>query len=574
MRGILNRFALTLPFALLFASSIATGAAAADACRRPAQRSEIKSPPDLYSQNGELSLTLDYRTTVDQWGRTLFCFETPDGSEAPTLHVNPGDMLKIKLRNAIKTGAPASGNAAACGGAPTPASTNIHFHGLNVSPRCHADDVIDTIVNPGETLDYRVRIPKSEPPCLYWYHQNVAGISAPAVLGGASGAIEVEGIANLQPAVQGLPQRFLLVRDQALANPPKHQHVQPNVPSFDVSLNYVPVAFPHYVPGVIKMQAGAQEFWRLANASANTVMDIQLLYDRRAQPLKIVALDGVPTGSDYGRRQGTIITRTDILVPPGGRAEFIVTGPSTSVKEAMLITRRVNTGLSGVGFADVQRPLARITLTNDVREIPRALLPVAGSSRADGLANPNDSMVTARRTLYFCELPTGGCGRSSAGDKSPPAGGTVYFITVKGQSNEAYNPDGNPNVVTRKGAVEDWTIQNRTDEVHAFHMHQIHFQVIAIDGKPVPPEKRQWYDTYQIGYWDGVAKHYPTVTLRMDFRGNIEGEFIYQDEILDHEDNGAAGKILLQPMAPPKGDDLSLPTRRAGAGNENARTRA
>ena len=42
-----------------------------------------------------------------------------------------------------------------------------------------------------------------------------------------------------------------------------------------------------------------------------------------------------------------------------------------------------------------------------------------------------------------------------------------------------------PSIVTNTGAVEDWTISNHSGEVHAFHIHQIHFLVEAINGVPV-----------------------------------------------------------------------------------------
>src|SRR5690349_13970925 len=61
MRDSLNRLSLTtaaLFIAALF-SCLASGALAADICPRPVQGSEITSPPDLYSQNGVLSVTLD-----------------------------------------------------------------------------------------------------------------------------------------------------------------------------------------------------------------------------------------------------------------------------------------------------------------------------------------------------------------------------------------------------------------------------------------------------------------------------------------------------------------------------------
>src|SRR5438105_3584099 len=316
----LNRIGAIFALLAVAISCSATGALA-DPCKRPQEGNQIVSPPDIYSQDGVLNVTLDYYTSVDQWGRTLFCYVTPDGMEGPTLHVNPGDKVKIKLRDK-EPGAPTlgsgvetvSGGGIACGSTTMmPTSINIHFHGLNIKPRCHGDEVIHTIVNPGETFDYHFTVPKDEPPGMYWYHAHVHGIASPAVQGGASGAIEVEGIANLQPAVQGLPQRFLIFRDQPLAYPPKHHLVQQLVPFWDVSMNFVPVSFPHYKAGVIKMQAGAQEFWRFVNASADTVADIVLLYDKKPQPLQIVAFDGVPTGSHDGRHQGTIITQNDIL---------------------------------------------------------------------------------------------------------------------------------------------------------------------------------------------------------------------------------------------------------------------
>jgi len=522
-------------------------AASGDPCPRPKIGSEILQPPDIYSQNGVLTVSLNYYTTVDIWGHTLFCYTTPSGLEAPTLHANPGDIVNIDLTNK-EPGGPlgsgvetVSGQFDQCGSTNMrPTSANLHFHGLNVTPQCRGDQVIRTIVNPGETFHYHFKIPRSEPPGMYWYHAHIHGIASPAVQGGASGAIEVEGIANLQPAVRGLPQRFLVFRDQPLRN--VAQHGKRVVPFWDVSLNYVPVVYPRYRPGIIRMQAGAQEFWRMVNASADTIMRVKLVYDGKAQPLQIVALDGVPTGSGDGKHRGTIITQNEILIPPAGRAEFIVTGPSSSVQSAVLLTGHIDTGPAG--DVDTKRPLAQIELTNDLGKIPKAVLPVPGNVSGDRFANIDDSKVTAHRHLYFWEFNGAG--------HFPEA--TQFFITVIGQARQLYDPNEPPKIVTQKGAVEDWTIQNRTAEVHAFHMHQIHFQVIAVDGKTVPPDQRQWYDTYPVGYWDGVSKHYPSITLRMDFRGAVEGEFVYHCHILDHEDHGMMANILVQPPSLPPGN--------------------
>jgi FtsP/CotA-like multicopper oxidase with cupredoxin domain len=532
-------------FLLLMALTLAPCCALAqsDPCPRPAQGSVIVNPPDLYSQNGVLKVTLNYYTTVDQWGRTLFCYVDPQGDEGPTLHLNPGDTLDLTLSNRESGDTPpafeqVAGKSTVCGAFyMTAQSANLHFHGLNVSPKCHSDEVVHTIVNPGENFHYKIRIPKDEPPGMYWYHAHIHGIASPAVQGGASGAIEIEGMANFQHAVQGLPQRFLVFRDQPLQNPPQNQRTAPTAPFWDVSMNYVPIPYPNYTPGVIQMQAGAQEFWRVVNASADTIMDVQLLYDGQAQPLQLVALDGVPIGSQDGHRQGVIMTETDAYIPPASRAEFIVTGPSSSVQHAVLMTNHIDTGPAG--DVDTRRPLATIQLTKDMRKIPKPILPIAEEVKGDRFADLDDTKVTATRHIYFDE-------RNLAGGHITPGGGLNFFVTVNGQHEQVYSADEPPAITTTQGAVEDWTIENHTQEVHEFHIHQIHFLLLAVNGVKVPADKRQWYDTYQVPYYSGTGK-YPSITVRMDFRGAVPGEFVYHCHILDHEDGGMMANILVLP---------------------------
>jgi len=184
---------------------------------------------------------------------------------------------------------------------------------------------------------------------------------------------------------------------------------------------------------------------------------------------------------------------------------------------------------------------------------------------AQRFAGLTDDMVTADRTLYFDE-------HKAEGAKGP-GGGLFFFITVKGRAEKLYAPDNPPAVVTQRGAVEDWTIQNRSEEVHEFHIHQVHFQLLAVDGIPVAVKKRQFYDTHQVGYWSGKGK-YPSITVRLDFRGAVEGEFVYHCHILDHEDGGMMASILVQPSPPPKGARVGPYARGASlTGGSGARAR-
>jgi FtsP/CotA-like multicopper oxidase with cupredoxin domain len=555
--GLLRQALICAVFLIVAFCAAPQPALAVEACARAAVGSVVAPPQDLYSSKGQLSVAFKYETSTDKAGHTRFCFVTPQGQESPTLHVNPGDTLHVTLTNAL---APPSASAPQavmsdasnrCGSrVMTLNSVNIHFHGTNTSPTCHSDEVIHTLVNSGETFTYTLKIPADEPPGLYWYHPHVHGISEAALLGGASGAIEVEGIANFQPPVKSLPQRYLIIRDQLTTNA---QVVNgPPLPAWDVSLNYVPVLYPSYKPAIIKMVAGRREFWRVVNASAGTIIDLQLLYGGKPQPMQIVALDGVPLGSQDKPQHATTETKTDILLPPAARAEFIVTSPVAAGHDAMLVTRAVNTG--PVGDLDPARPLARIKTSGAFGELPPTPTQESAPNpqRFEGLV---DAKVTATRKIYFSELiipGTNGVGRLRRDDD----GSARFYITVDGQRPEVFSPDNPPAITTRQGSVEDWTIENRSGEVHAFHIHQIHFLLLAVNGVPVPKAEQQFYDTYPIDFWKKGS--YPSITVRMDFRGPVVGDFVYHCHILEHEDGGMMAIIRVLPHS------ASLTNRAAG----------
>jgi FtsP/CotA-like multicopper oxidase with cupredoxin domain len=333
----------------------------------------------------------------------------------------------------------------------------------------------------------------------------------------------------------------LLIRDQ-IPNPTISSCQTPGatlpsgatVPSWDVSLNYVPILCPNFRPAIIQMKPGQQEFWRVANASADTIIDLQVLYDGLSQPLRVVGLDGVPTGSQDGSQRGKLVTKTDILLAPAARAEFIVTAPRANVKTAIFQTLNIDTGPDG--DTDPLRTLATIETTPSPR--PLAVIPAAWATPpAQLFQSLLAAPVTAQRTLYFSEVLL---------KPSNPASPTNFYITVLGAKPVLFDPNNPPAITTKFGAVEDWTIQNRAMENHEFHMHQIHFLLLERNGVAVPAPQQQFLDTIQIPYWTGSGP-YPSVKVRMDFRGNIAGDFVYHCHILGHEDNGMMAIIRVLP---------------------------
>jgi FtsP/CotA-like multicopper oxidase with cupredoxin domain len=542
-------------------------------CARPAPGSAVVEPQQLRSRNGVLTVDLTLRNDKQSDGSVRYCYLTSNGAESPTLRVKPGDLVVLRLRNELTrlapdpagTGAPASHHMApqstdACAsGEMTAVSTNLHFHGLSVPPVCHQDDVLRTSIQPHDpSFEYRFKIPDDEPPGLYWYHPHIHGFSTRQLLGGASGALIVEGIERANAELAGLPERVLVIRDQDLLNPnsppAKSEPVVPKLlidrdgdaanngtgfgkPAKDLSVNFVPVPYPDYPPATLGIRPGEKQLWRVLNACAVTYLNLALLYGRQPQPLGIVALDGVPlqTGGGPGP---AVLWRDRVGVPPGARVELIVRGPPEGTA-ALLVTHTVDTGQGGEN--DPNRALVAVSAS------PAAPEPAALPSASQPLASPKrawlgDVQPVRVRKLYFSE---------KLSNPADPNSATTFYLTVDGQTPAPFDPAStDPNIVVRQGDVEDWIIENRSTELHAFHIHQLHFLLLDWSGMPVnEPFLR---DTVNVPYYNGRTLGYPSVRLRMDFRDpNIIGTFVYHCHLLEHEDGGMMGAIRVLPADAP-----------------------
>jgi FtsP/CotA-like multicopper oxidase with cupredoxin domain len=539
-------------------------AATEDWCPRPPPGSVVPQPRDLMSRDGVLKLDLRIRSYRSPDGSERYCYLSGE-AQSPTLRLHPGDLLELRLKNELTDLDPVpaampgmsmtpAGRGDACDrGAMTGVSTNLHFHGLSVPARCHEDEVLKTSIQPGDPpFEYRFRIPENEPPGLYWYHPHIHGFSSRQLLGGASGALIIEGLERAVPQVAGLPERVLVIRDQDLLNPnappSKSEPVVPRTlidrdgdsanngtgfgrPAKDLSINFVPVPWPDYRPALIRLKPGARELWRVLNASAITYLNLALIYGRAPQQLGLVGIDGVPMTSSGHTEPVTWVDH--IGVPPGARVEFIVNGPGEGVP-AMFVTRTVDTGQGGEN--DPNRALASIVAAADASEpktlpahdtpLPAATLPWLG-----------DVQPVRVRRLFFSE---------KLDNPNDPNSATTFYITVDGQTPKAFDPADGPNIVTQQGDVEDWIIENRSAELHAFHIHQLHFMLMAWNGVSVnEPFLR---DTVNVPYFNGRMLQYPSVTLRMDFRDpDAVGTFVYHCHLLEHEDNGMMGTIRVDP---------------------------
>ena len=601
----------------------------ANPCPRFTAGSVTTNPPALYSQKKVLNVQFSYQTTTDSVGRQLYCYMTPDGLENPTLHVNPGDTLNITVTNntpfndAVMTETDELFNPPNCGdttaeevppgkkGFPmTAGSMNIHYHGTNTTPACHGDNVVKTLINPGSTFQYSVQFPVQEPPGVYWYHPHVHGLAEAAVFGGAAALLVVDGLENVQPAVSGMKERMIIIRDQPtiqnLAESPSNTESPLGIPQHDLTVNFVPLDTTTntktntttYTPAVIYMQANEQQLWRVCNCTSDAPLDLQVRFDGVAQTIQLVGIDAVPVNSQTSTntQPPQLIPVTHYRIPPAARVEFIVNAPPSSVQLAQLVTQLINSGPLGDDLPT--RPLLTMQLvSNDNETVDNALPASTGLVTADQLfANINGPTPVLTRTLYFEEYEDGsaffvnatGCVTSS-GAQCGNQGTQQYGIDTLFDNN---NP---PAFVSTQGTIEKWIVQNHARENHELHQHQTHFYVISQDyfdcqimptmsncGTQPPPCQTcapgingQMLDMIEIPFCGGdpagpppkngppgppnppacvtfnggPGLPYPQVQLLVDLRGPIIGDFVFHCHILGHED---LGMMAIEEVQSPK----------------------
>lgn len=428
-----------------------------------------------------------------------------NSGEPPTIRVKPGDTIVLDVADNL----PAFPRV----GSGMQADLNIHFHGLTVSPNPPADNVITTLTLPGGSLHYVVPIPANQEPGLYWYHPHVYRTTDYQVgQAGMSGAIVIDGLERHLPGLAKMTERLMIVRATGLHRDSHARplpHLKGNVacgpdPGLTVNVNGA-------VKPIVTIAPGEKQFFRVINATGHK--NLKLAVD--GGTLDIVAIDGFALDTYPGT--GPTQTVPYVVVPPSARAEFIVTGPASG--EAKFRTLCYNAGPTGdpdpsVILADLRAPKQGMRgLSRGPR--PRRLV-VGAPLPSNGYSSPLPP-PTVNRTVVMSEDANG-----------------MYINGIR------FSNMDKPMFVAHTGTVEKWQIVNPTDEVHDFHIHQIHFVVDKIDGSKLAHP--YWGDAVVVPH--EVNGTPGTLTLLMDFRDPVvKGTFMFHCHILDHEDSGMMAMI-------------------------------
>jgi suppressor of ftsI len=481
------------------------------AVRALAQAVPLPEPPQVEAKDHVVSLTLH---AVNENGRDAFAFN--GATVAPVIRASPGDILRITYANDLPAKSPEL-----CAVNPCMDMTNLHFHGLTVSPNAPQDDVIGMLAIPGQVLHYAVEIPRDHPPGLFWYHTHPHGESHRQALDGMSGALVIEGMERYVPQVRGLRERVLVVRGRSIEHDPQAAELlqRVEVPWSRCGAQAGDVEEIFSVNGAVRprIEIGPKErqFWRIVNASADRYLDLQL----DGQTFEIVSLDGMPLA--YHEPKHPTRTGSHLLLSPAGRLEAIVTGPPTGT-QGVLRSLCVDTGPSG-------DPNPGMILAD--------VVPFNSKKATDPTSQPvheNSPHAISVRPPYYRASDV------EALKKAAP-NFTVIFTEDKDGfyvDGQKYARDASPMSSVRVGTCQHWSIVNRTEELHPFHIHQVHFLAYAENGAPLP--NPAWLDTVNVPFGRSVD-------VIMDFTDPvIKGTAVFHCHLLNHEDKGMMAKIQFQ----------------------------
>ncbi len=547
--------------------------------------------------------------TVKQDAHRL-CYVSGNVAEAPVIRIRQGQEMTITLRNEITDpGAiaayvavpardePLRQAAAKAGSYPVVAGarhvatgvTNLHVHGFAVPPVAPQDEVLQTCVDPAvgpaicgrREFTYHYQIPATMPAGLYWYHPHVHGEVQAQMLMGLSGAIVVEGPDDDARRAAGIQDRILIIRqaqdldvkappqDARAATDPVSEPPPPQLPeqpepdanaidtnrelgcSSNTGVDQITLNGSKVLNGEVadadlahyEIAAGTTQLWRVLNAATDAFLDLAVIDENgKPLPLVIVARDGAPLTRDSGARQPQPPTSASQMVPPAGRLEFLIAAPRPGAK-AYLITHAVDTGCAGDQVPERRLALITAAETATPAMAPAATTPVSAQPAPDLFSGLLARKTDRQRVIALAEYP-----RPSAEDQ------TDFYIVERrpGAVLRPYAMGGPPAITVQAGAVEEWVIENWTNELHAFHIHQVHFRVLEVNGAPVayPP----LLDVVNVPYatpGDNTGAAGPVVPgrvrIKLFFPDELAGDIPFHCHLVDHEDNGMMAVLRVLP---------------------------
>lgn len=419
----------------------------------------------------------------------------------PTLLINKNDSITLNVTNSLSV------------------STTVHWHGFHVAPM--NDGGPHQIILPNTTWSPSFKM-RNEAATM-WYHPHGEGKTEIQITKGLAGMIII------RDAVESsyiLPRKYK-VDDFPLIVQSKVFDVfnQFSISTHEDSINMVNGTINPYlqVPKqVVRL--------RLLNAAADRTYYFGLSDNSN---FHLIASDGGLLSQPYQTNRVRLST--------GERAEILVNFNNYAVGQQIYLKSyaselpRGTIGADSVGTAaivisegyysnplnganfDVLRFDVVAQTANPVTTIPSAFAPKIPLLEANAVAN--------RQIVFTSDTVTSG----QQGHVDGP------FL----MNNTPFHMDS-VNIKTYLNNTEVWTLINKTMVAHPFHIHDIEFFVLDINGNPPPPQYQGLKDVILVQPKDTVR----FIAKFTTFADNMV-PYMFHCHLLHHEDDGMMGTFLV-----------------------------
>lgn len=416
----------------------------------------------------------------------------------PTLILNQGDFVSIAVNNQLSD------------------TTTIHWHGMHVAPEDdggpHSIIPQNTTWNPDFTVFDKAG--------LYWYHPHLHMYTNEHVSKGIAGMIIVS---DAEEAALTLPRTYG-VDDFPLVLQTKGFDVNGQIEwmsELDTSLMVNGTIDPY-------LDAPAQMVrFRVLNGSSQRVYKLGLSNN---QSFSIIGTDG-------GLLEAPV-SLTRYQIAPGQRADIIVDLSALQGQNIQLMS--YGSELPNAVYGATQPGMmAQQTLpgydSNPLNGADFALLDI-------NVVAPTTGAVTTIPSTLVNHTPL----LESSAD-------ITRILTFTSQQNIVgpfmINGGGFDmeviNYAIPLNNIEIWSLTNQTPISHPFHIHDVQFYILDINGNPPPPELAGLNDVVLVPAGMGNVRF---IAQFSNF-ANDDIPYMYHCHMLNHEDAGMMGQFIVTDLA-------------------------
>jgi FtsP/CotA-like multicopper oxidase with cupredoxin domain len=405
----------------------------------------------------------------------------------PTIRVKKGDLLKVRLKNSLSLlGTNMLGHDRDV--------TNLHTHGLHVSPSGIADNVMRMAMS-GDTLEFEYDLSLQEAGTLNFYHPHIHGTVAEQYWGGLVGALVVED----DPAstvLSSIPESLLVLKDVTLSGgaPEPYTSMMDYMQGKEGTL----VMVNGRVNPVLSVSPGEVRRLRVLNASNSRFYKLAL----EGHTLQLIGTEGGLLDRPY--------PLSAVVMAPGERVDLLVKASTTAG------AYRLRSLAYGSGGMTTLQEVTLLTVEcrgAKVRQsLPGKINPAA--VRVSGVT----PAATRRLVLSM------GQGRG--------------YINGVSFTDMASAMDSASAIHSTTGTWEVWEIVNQSGMDHPFHQHVNPCQVLSVvGGDPASAalyaQLPAWKDVVNIPRMGSARILVPV----MDY----DGMAMFHCHIVEHEDIGMMG---------------------------------